>query len=214
MQRRWSGYPDNGDMPRLSATLSVDDLPFPQLCASRLDGDILPLQGAWVALDEPDTAELRAASLAAARPPTFIIERCSAAWVHGASVVAPAQPEFCVARPDRVPLRCEGPPCRVREVRIASEDIVRFSIGSPRSATGTARCTGPVRTALDLLYDITLADATVERLIKHLLVTAAARAQVTARVRSARRIPHQATALARVNRLQLGAEPVCWPLAS
>src|SRR6218665_3156978 len=161
-------------------------------------------------------------------PPSFVLRplpphdlpRSSSRGAARRGVVAGCVPRpprpagFLCSPPDRVPLRCEGPPCHVREVRIASEDIVRFTIGSPRSGTGTARCTGPVRTALDLLYDITLADATVERLIKHLLVTAAARAQVTARVRSARRIPHQATALARVNRLQLGAEPVCWPLAS
>lgn len=64
--------------------LGTDDLPLAELCAARLDGELVAIGTGWCPVDEPDLPSLRAAAVAPRLPAPLIVERRSAAWVHGA----------------------------------------------------------------------------------------------------------------------------------
>lgn len=169
--------------------LGTDDLPLAELSAARLDGELFRLGAGWCPIDEPDLPALRAAAVGPRRPPPMIIERRSAAWVHGALPRPPQVAEYCVPHESRVAVRTD-PGCVVREVAIDASDIAEY---------GGVRCTTVERTVFDLVRDVAAdEEATIE--IVRTLFTAApwARHPVHRRVSSAHRLPHRAVALRRL----------------
>lgn len=121
-----------------------------ELSAARLDGDITELGFSFVPIDVPSRASTRARSLAVSLPERFIVDRRSAAWVHGAIERLPERLEACVstsARPSalaRFGGSVIGVPFdgTVREVVITGDEIV--------SLDGVL-VTTPLRTVFDLL---------------------------------------------------------------
>lgn len=177
-------------MARLPAVLGTLDLPLPELCAARLDGELFVLGGGWCPVDEPDLPSLRAAAVAPLGRGPLIVERRSAAWVHGALPAPPAVSEYCVPYADRSTAR-QDPACVVREVAIDDDDV---------TSVGGIRCTTLLRTAYDLLRDARASDDEASEIVGALL--GADRGLVEAlreRIRSAHRLPHKSRALARLD---------------
>ncbi|WP_395243008.1 hypothetical protein ACGGZK_12715 [Agromyces sp. MMS24-K17] len=184
-------------MPRLPSVLDADDLPLPELMAARLDGEVIGLGTAWVPVDEPDLATLRAAVLAKQLPEGLIADRRSAAWVLGALVVPPTPPQACVPYSARVATRttfAHG----IREVVIGDADIVTI---------GSMRCTGPHRTAMDLLRDVEASDAAAVAAAAAVLALDEGLAdEVHERLVAAFRLPNKALALSRLTAARRLAE--------
>lgn len=137
----------------LPPVLCSDDLPAAELSAARLDGELFALGEGFAPVDGVDDAHHRGYSLAALLPSRFVAERRTAAWVHGAFLDVPRQPEFCVDIAARY--RVIGPRrISVREVVFAPGDVVM---------RGGIQVTSPRRTAIDLLRrdgELSGADAT------------------------------------------------------
>ena len=176
-------------MARLPAVLGTDDLPLAELCAARLDGELFPVGAGWCPIDEPDLPALRAAAVGPRRPTPMIIERRSAAWVHGALPRPPHVAEYCVPHESRVAAH-QDPGCVVREVAIDGADIVEY---------GGIRCTTVERTVFDLVRDVASDEPATIATVRALLAVAPwARDPVHRRLASAHRLPHRAMALRRL----------------
>ena len=183
-------------MARLPAVLDTDDLPLAELCAARLDGELFAIDDGWAPVDEPDLPGFRAAVTALRVPRALIIERMSAAWVHGAIVAPPPVAQFCVPLSARIAVIGDQR-ATVREVRIDDGEVTRF---------GDIRCTTPVRTAFDLLRDPTLDESHAVRAVAALLAARPALGDdVRDRLASATRMPHKTAALARLGRAERAA---------
>jgi hypothetical protein len=180
----------HGRMARLPAVLGTRDLPLPELCAARLDGELFALGDGWCPVDEPDLPSLRAAAVAPRRPGLLIVERRSAAWVHGALPSPPAVSEYCIRYADRTTARVDFG-CVVREVVIDESDV---------AAVGGVRCTTPLRTAFDLLRDVHADDDETVAIVGSLLDGEhGLEGRLRDRIESAHRLPHKARALARLD---------------
>jgi hypothetical protein len=181
--------PQHGLMARLPAVLDTHDLPLAELCAARLDGDLVAIDDGWTPLDEPDLPALRAAVTALRTPRSLVIERMSAAWVHGALPAPPPVAQFCVPLSARIAVIGDRRAV-VREVRIGVDDLMRF---------GDVPCTTPVRTGFDLLRDQTLDEGQIVVAVARLAAEHPGLvAAVRDRFEAAIRLPHKATALARL----------------
>jgi hypothetical protein len=179
----------HGRMARLPTVLGTRDLPLPELCAARLDGELVALGDGWCPVDEPDLPSLRAAAVAPRRPDPLIVERRSAAWVHGALPAPPAVSEYCIRYADRSTARIDLGSI-VREVVIDEVDV---------AVVGGVRCTTPLRTAFDLLRDVRADDDETVAIVAALLDGAhGLEAPLRERIESAHRLPHKARALARL----------------
>lgn len=177
-------------MARLPAVLGTLDLPLPELCAARLDGELFVLGGGWCPVDEPDLPSLRAAAVAPLGRGPLIVERRSAAWVHGALPAPPAVSEYCVPYADRSTAR-QHPACVVREVAIDDDDV---------TSVGGIRCTTLLRTAYDLLRDARTSDDEASEIVGALLGADRGLAEaLRERIRAAHRLPHKSRALARLD---------------
>lgn len=123
-----------------SPVLTPDDLPWPELQAAALDGDVYAIGDAFAPIDEFDRSLLRAESIARTWPRRVIAERRSAAWVLGALDRAPLVHELCTDTTARTkhPLTTA---VQLREVVMDQHDIVRV---------GRLGVTSPVRTIVDL----------------------------------------------------------------
>ena len=182
-------------MARLPAVLGTDHLPLAELCAARLDGELFAIDDGWAPVDEPDLPAFRAMATALRAPRALIIERMSAAWVHGARDAPPAVAQFCVPLDARIAVIGDHRAV-VREVRIDGDDIVRF---------GEIRCTSLERTAFDLLRDPTLADAEVVAVVAALIGGQPSLAgALHDRFDAAVRLPHKATARRRLEDAERG----------
>lgn len=180
----------DGRMARLPAVLGTGDLPLAELCAARLDGELVSVGTGWCPIDEPDLPSLRAAAVAPERPDRLIVERRSAAWVHGASPAPPTVTEYCIRYDDRSTARPD-PACIVREVAIDESDVMTI---------GGIRCTTPLRTAYDLLRDAGASDEETVSIVAALLdARAGLEARLRERLGSAHRLPHKARAVARLD---------------
>jgi hypothetical protein len=185
--------PQHGFMARLPAVLGTDHLPLAELCAARLDGELFAIDDGWAPIDEPDLPAFRAAVTALRVPRALIIERGSAAWVHGAVDAPPAIAQFCVPLTARIAVLPERR-ATVREVRIDDDEVIRF---------GGARCTSVVRTAFDLLRDPGLDDdMAVEVTAALLMPRRAVVDELAAKLEGAFRMPYRAAALARLGRVE------------
>ncbi|GAA2024523.1 hypothetical protein GCM10009819_04330 [Agromyces tropicus] len=177
-------------MTRLPAVLGDGDLPLAELCAARIDGELMRIGDGWCPVDEPDLPALRAAAAAAAIPSGLILERRTAAWVHGALPSPPPVVECCVSHSDRVSMRGLSPALQLREVAIEAHEV---------AVIGGIRCTTPERTIHDLVRDPTAAPG-VEELVRGLLaIDADAGDRARRRIERAHRMPHKALALARLD---------------
>lgn len=176
-------------MTRLPAVLGTDDLPLAELCAARLDGELVVIARGWVPIDEPDLPSLRALAIGGA-PDGPIIERISAAWVLGAVLEVPRVAQFCVPNAARIAERHE-PGRVVREVGIAEDDLVRV---------GGCRCTSPLRTAFDLARDPTTDDRAAIAAIRGFLASGELGADaLRRRLEASARLPHKRLARARID---------------
>lgn len=183
--------PQHGRMSRLPTVLGTVDLPIAELCAARLDGDLFAIDEGWAPVDEPDLPAFRAAVIALRMPRPLVIERMSAAWVHGALTVPPAVAQFCVPHSARI-APIGDPRATVREVKIEESEVVEL---------GGVRCTSVVRTGFDLLrdadYDATDGEGVIGALIGP---RPWLRSALRARLDAATRMPHKSLALARLER--------------
>jgi hypothetical protein len=178
-------------MARLPVVLGTDDLPIAELCAARIDGEVFAIDDGWAPVDEPDLPAFRAAVMALRVPRSLVIERLSAAWVHGGLDVPPEIAQFCVPLSSRIAV-INDHRATVREVRIDDAEIVDF---------GRVRCTSVVRTGFDLLREPAFTDALVEEVVGTLMATRPALvSQLRHRLDAAARMPHKSTALARLDR--------------
>ncbi|WP_207456728.1 hypothetical protein [Desertivibrio insolitus] len=179
-------------MPRLSPALGLRELPLPELCAARLDGELWPVGAGFVPVDEPDTAELRARSLAVELPPRLIAELSTAAWVWGALPFPPLPLELCAASTART--RALGVTrWSVREVVLDVAETVEL---------GGIRVTTRGRTAADLLRSLEAFGEREAAVVRRLLDGEEAECR---RVLGRRNLPQRRRALARLDGLTAGA---------
>ncbi|QHC66538.1 hypothetical protein GSU68_08100 [Rathayibacter sp. VKM Ac-2759] len=115
-------------------------LPLTELCAARLDGELIAVDEAYLVADLPLGPAERGAALLAVLPRGTVADRRSAAWVHGASVDPPPVHSASIDRRHRL-----HPPVlsriRYHEVRLADDDVV---------IVGGCSVTTPERTLVDL----------------------------------------------------------------
>jgi hypothetical protein len=125
---------------RLPAVLSHLDLPEAELWAAQLDGELYRLDECFSPIDEAELSCNRARSLALILPRRMIVERLSAAWLHGALPFPPRVHQLCADSRARVkPVR--SPRFLVREVEITAGEIV---------TDGPVQMTTPLRTVIDI----------------------------------------------------------------
>jgi hypothetical protein len=176
-------------MARLPAVLDTGDLPTAELCAARLDGELVAIDDGWAPVDEPDLPSFRAAVTALRTPRSLIIERLSAAWVHGALVTPPPVAQFCVPLSSRIAVISDHRAI-VREVRIDDDEITWFR---------DIRCTSLVRTGFDLLRDPVLGDDVAVAVVAAMLAPRAPlEIALRERLDAAVRMPHKTVASARL----------------
>lgn len=127
-------------MTRLPSVLLPGELPLAELCAARLDGELIALDEAFLVADLPLGPAQRGSALLAVLPRGAVADRASAAWVHGATPEPPAVHSASIDRRHRL-----HPPvlARVRfhEVRLTDADVVEL---------GGCPVTSPARTLIDL----------------------------------------------------------------
>ncbi|MET4157975.1 hypothetical protein [Agromyces sp. PvR057] len=178
-------------MVKLSSVLGTDDFSIAELCAARIDGDLVAIAGAWAPIDEPDVPAFRALAVAKSAPRALIIERMSAAWVHGASLAPPRVAQFCVPIDARISV-ISDPAIAVREVRLDEGEVVSF---------GQVGCTSLLRTTFDLLRDTFAPDAeTISAVASLLREHDGLEPTVRRKLEETPRMPHKARALARLDR--------------
>ncbi|MGB4776967.1 SAM-dependent methyltransferase [Microbacterium sp.] len=120
-----------------------DRLSVAELCAARLDGDLVEVGEAFMPADAVETRELRAGSLALSIPAGVALARASAAWVHGAIPDPPSRHIVQRASPRRGHA--------VRDPRLIHHDQ-RLAETEFEQIGGVA-VTTPVRTLADLVRD-------------------------------------------------------------
>ena len=176
-------------MARLPMVLGTLDLPIAELCAARLDGELFAIDDGWAPVDEPDLPAFRAAVTALRMPRPLVIERMSAAWVHGAVAVPPAVAQFCVPHNARIaPIGDRR--AIVREVKLDESEVVEL---------GGIRCTSVLRTGFDLLRDADYDALDGEGVIGALMASRPwLGSALGARLDAATRMPHKSLALARL----------------
>ncbi|SMH39449.1 hypothetical protein SAMN06295885_1645 [Rathayibacter oskolensis] len=127
-------------MTRLPSVLLPGELPLAELCAARLDGELIALDEAFLVADLPLGPAERGAALLAVLPSGTVADRRSAAWVHGATADPPSVHSASIDRRNRL-----HPPLlsrlRFHEVRLGPGDTV---------TRGGCPVTSPVRTLIDL----------------------------------------------------------------
>jgi len=127
-------------MARLAPVLHSGDLPLAELCAARLDGELVGLDEAFTPIDAHHGPVERAWAAGRFWPQRLIAERVTAAWIWGATSDPPARHQLCASKDARarpaVPARSA-----VREVVIAPDEFALL---------GPVRVTTPLRTMVDL----------------------------------------------------------------
>ncbi|HEY5224981.1 MAG TPA: type IV toxin-antitoxin system AbiEi family antitoxin [Microbacteriaceae bacterium] len=115
-------------------------LPLPELCAARLDGEVMPIDECFIAIDTAITPGARAATLRSLVGSRAIAEKTTALWIYGILPSPPAVHTVCVDRADR-----SAAPHSLR-VTVAQS---RFRPGDLCTIGGIA-VTTPLRTVYDL----------------------------------------------------------------
>lgn len=164
--------------PALPLVLDVEVLAACELRSAFLDGDLRMLGAAFCPLDVPPSSVVRAAALVRSVPAGHVVERMSAAWVHGAHPVAPHPVQLCIRSTHRVRVR----PSRDREVRqvvLADAELEQV---------GPLRVTGWFRTAVDVVRGEEHFSRSVADCVSTLLLAAGASPRDC--VRELERVPH------------------------
>ncbi|PPH99200.1 hypothetical protein C5C95_07360 [Rathayibacter sp. AY1B7] len=125
---------------RLPSVLLPGHLPLAELCAARLDGELVALDEGFLVADLPLGASERAASLRSLLPRGAVADRLSAAWVHGATHGPPPVHSASIDRRKRRQAP-SNPRLRCHEVLLDEDDVVLL---------GGAPVTSPARTLIDL----------------------------------------------------------------
>ncbi len=124
---------------RLAVYLQPPELSVAEFAAARLDGEVFAFEDGYCSVDEPDTVRLRAAVLTRLSGlDGATIAETSAAWLHGAALVAPRVHTGFVT-PDRRSRRVAR--VQLRQVSLRPGDSERC---------GPLRVTTPTRTVADL----------------------------------------------------------------
>lgn len=126
--------------PRLSPVLSTRDLPFEELQAARLDGEVFAVDECFTPIDQHQQLVLRALALRTMVPTRLIAEQRTAAWIMGMTSRPPAVHQLCVSSTARVRAPA-SPRLSVREVVINDDEVMEIS---------GLRVTNPLRTVIDL----------------------------------------------------------------
>jgi hypothetical protein len=127
-------------MTRLSPVLSTDDLPLAELCAARLDGEVVAVDDCFAPIDGAVDPIARATAAARVSSARLIAEQRTAAWIWGATTDPPARHQWCTSTIARARPRSPGRGV-VREVVIADDEV---------ATVGVLRVTTPLRTVVDL----------------------------------------------------------------
>lgn len=120
--------------------LPGERLTLPELTAARLDGDVVDIGEAYVPADLIESADVRAASIAAIVQPGTAACGPSAVWVHGACDAPPNPHHLRRAVPRRI-RAVQSPRVRYHDTPLPSEDLVLI---------GGISVTSPERTMIDL----------------------------------------------------------------
>lgn len=168
--------------------LTTHDLPLAELCAMRLDGELVAVDQWFAPFDDFPSPTQRAAALAFGAGERLIAERRSAAWVWGGLDRPPASHEFCVAHNARVTRR-PVPHVVVREVVLLDGDVI---------VVGGVGVTSPRRTIADLVrFCETWTDEDTET-IRRLLDVGALSLLEALRELDRHKLPHKKRAIERL----------------
>jgi hypothetical protein len=183
-------------MTRLAPVLHVGDLPLAELCAARLDGELVAVDECYSPVDEPVSCNHRAQALARFGPQRLIAEQRTAAWIWGASLDPPAKHQWCASTNARArpPVPSRG---SVREVVIDPDEIVSL---------GRVRVTTPLRTAVDLARFSPRFTEPEQSVVEALVALfALSGAECRAALERRRNLPNKNLAVARLDRCRLPA---------
>jgi hypothetical protein len=125
--------------PVLDLVLSAGDLPWAELQAARLDGELYDLGDAFCPIGELEAPRHRARAAIGRRSRRLIPELGTAAWIWGAAP-APTHLQFAVT-PDARARLSPDQHVTVREIVFAKDDLVTLD---------GVTVTTPARTAVDL----------------------------------------------------------------
>lgn len=174
-------------MSRLHSILTEDDLPLSELWAACRDGELVPLSSsAFTFADLPQTPVVRALAVQPVLAHRMIIERHSAAWVHGALDEPP--------RLHTVAVRYAHRSSASRALATVREVVVR-----PGDTTTIAglEVTTPLRTAVDLARDRGFSASRDSPVLTRLLATSGL-PECRDYLGRSRNLPHKALALQRI----------------
>ncbi|MCS5719524.1 hypothetical protein N1027_15405 [Herbiconiux sp. CPCC 205763] len=178
--------------PALPLVLDSTHLPLAELSAARLDGDLRALAGAYCSVDVHPSAALRGAALAPLVPDGLIVERMSAAWLHGATPRFPRPVQLCIRSSHRI-RDVPSIDRQVRQVVLGDHEIME---------AGPVRVTDPFRTAVDLVRCDPVFDRGVVLCVTTLLLTArASTVRCRAELRRVPHLPHKQRALRRLEEI-------------
>lgn len=179
-------------VPSLPLVLDEAALPATELRAARLDGDLRELAGAFCSIDVHPSAALRGAAIAPLVPERLLVERMSAAWVHGATSRFPRPVQVCIRSSNRI-RDVPSIDRHVRQVVLADHEIV---------TAGPIQATSPLRTAVDLVRCDPVFDRSVVICVATLLLAiGASTAHCAAELRRVPHLPHKQRALRRLDRV-------------
>lgn len=166
-----------------------DRLSLTELCAARLDGDVVELGDAFMPADAVETAALRAGSLRRLLGDQLAATHLTAAWVHGALAHPPGRHTVQRSVSRRI---SAGFDRRVvyRDTAVPPGDLLRL---------GGVAVTTPPRTLVDLarVPDAEHADAARELAAQHPGLTTSALAHIA----RSRPFPRKRAAVALLERL-------------
>jgi hypothetical protein len=174
-------------MPSLDSVLTEADLPLGELWAACLDGELVPLSStAFLVADLPETPSVRARAIAPVLGPRMLIERQSAAWVHGALAAPPRLHTIAVRYTQRSNAS--------RAVATVREVVVRP--GDTTSIAGV-EITTRMRTAVDIARDQQFQAARDAPVLVELLRNSGL-PECREYLARARNLPHKTRALTRI----------------
>ncbi|WP_052521168.1 type IV toxin-antitoxin system AbiEi family antitoxin [Agreia bicolorata] len=174
-------------MTRLESVLTEDDLPLSELWAACRDGELVPLSSsAFAFADVPQTPAVRALAVHPVMARRTIIERHSAAWVHGALSTPPRVHTIAVRYANRS--SASRHLAVVREVALRPGDTMMID---------GIEITTPLRTAVDLARDRAFEASRDSPVIAKLLASSGL-PECRSYLDTVRNLPHKARALHRI----------------
>jgi hypothetical protein len=174
-------------MTRLESVLTEDDLPLGELWAACRDGELVPLSSsAFTFADLPQTPVIRALAVRAVMGRRTIIERHSAAWVHGALDTPPRLHTLAVRYAHRSSAS--------RDLATVREVVVRP--GDTLTVAGI-EITTRLRTAVDLARDGRFVASRDSPVLARLLSNSGL-PECRDYLAASRNLPHKALALRRI----------------